>query len=334
MTYPVSDMRPVIVHASLAGSRPFPALLGAGKLLALAHWQAEWPFAGGSLRRLLAEWPRHGDALQALCHDPATASTLEQHGANADLFRLHAPVAPRQIYCTIGNYSCQALEAAADADDGPLGPGAAQRREAARQAVAQRRSNGTPYICLKGLGSLAGPDDELAIDADHTTLDWEVEVGVVIGRRALRVRAEDAWSHVAGCCVVNDLTLRDRIFRDDVKALGTDWIRSKSSPGWLHAGPWLVPAATIADPQNLRLRLHLNGQLMQDGSSRDMVFTIAQQIAYLSTYVPLEPGDLICTGSPAGFGSHHRRFLRPGDRVEAWVEGLGTQRMRCVDGHA
>lgn len=112
--------------------------------------------------------------------------------------------------------------------------------------------------------------------------------------------------------------------------MGTDWLQSKAHPGWLPAGPWLVPGWDVPDPAALRLWLRLNGQVMQDGCAADMLFAVAEQIAYLSRHVPLMPGDLVCTGSPAGFGSHHRRFLQPGDVLEAGVTGLGAQRVACI----
>lgn len=117
------------------------------------------------------------------------------------------------------------------------------------------------------------------------------------------------------------------MFRAEPKGLGTDFLQAKGRPGWLPVGPWLVPA--VPDASALRLTLSLNGRVMQDGNTSDMLFGIAEQIAYLSHHVRLEPGDPVCTGSPAGFGTHHRRFLQPGDVVEAEVCGLGRQRV-CV----
>jgi 2-keto-4-pentenoate hydratase/2-oxohepta-3-ene-1,7-dioic acid hydratase in catechol pathway len=113
--------------------------------------------------------------------------------------------------------------------------------------------------------------------------------------------------------------------------LGTDWLRSKSPPSFMPFGPVLVPACFVADPQDLRLTLKLNGQTMQDESSADMLFGVARQIEYLSRHVQLWPGDLIATGSPAGNGTHYQRYLRHGDVVDSTIEGLGAQRNRCID---
>jgi 2,4-didehydro-3-deoxy-L-rhamnonate hydrolase len=323
-------MSAVLVHVSSTNSGPFPALLHGSRALALAHWRDPVMRRADSMAALLEDWVSHAPALQRLCTARDTLDAIAMHGIPAEDLRFHAPVAPRQVYCTIGNYRAQLLEAALDADDGPAGARAADRRAATLAAIDKRRREGTPYVCMKGSVCIAGPYDDLQLDDDVTMLDWEVEIGVVIGRAAWRIDRAAALEHVAGYCVVNDLTLRSRVFRTDLPALGTDWLQSKARPGWLPAGPWLVPAWDIPDPDDLRLRLQLNGAAMQDGLASDMIFDIAEQIAYLSRHTRLEPGDLLCTGSPPGFGSHHGRYLRPGDVVEAGVDGLGTQRMLCT----
>ncbi|SFU72368.1 fumarylacetoacetate hydrolase family protein [Pseudoduganella namucuonensis] len=323
-------MLPVLVNISSAGGAPYPALLHGGRALALDHWFDTAADRAGSIAALLHDWTRHAPALEALCRDTVSAEAIARHGVPVEACRVHAPIAPRQVYCTIGNYRAQLLEAALDGGDGPAGPEAPARRAATLAAIETRRREGAPYVCMKGSVCVAGPNDDLEVGEDLATLDWEVEIGVVIGRAAWRVDRASALEHIAGYCVVNDITLRERVFRTDLPALGTDWLRSKARPGWLPAGPWLAPAWNVPDPNALELRLRLNGETMQQGAAGDMLFDIAQQIAYLSQHTRLEPGDLICTGSPAGFGSHHRRYLRPGDIVEASVTGLGTQRMRCV----
>lgn len=323
-------MPPVLVNLSRAGEAPVPALLHRERALPLTHWRHTPLRDAHAMAALLREWPLYAGALRQACADPASAEAIERHGAPIAACRLHAPVAPGQVYCTIGNYQAQLLQAALDGGDGPAGPQAAARHAAAQAAIASRRRDGAPYICMKGSACVAGPYDDLAVPDDLTTLDWEVEIGVVIGRTAWQIAREAALDYVAGYCVVNDITLRARVFRADPQLMGTDWLQSKARPGWLPAGPWLAPAWNIADPGALELSLRLNGELMQSGHAGDMVFDIADQIAYLSQHTRLEPGDLLCTGSPAGFGSHYGRYLRPGDLVEAAVGGLGAQRVRCV----
>jgi 2-keto-4-pentenoate hydratase/2-oxohepta-3-ene-1,7-dioic acid hydratase in catechol pathway len=235
-------------------------------------------------------------------------------------FRVHVPVTPTTVYCTIGNYRPQVVEAALDADP-------AANIDALHQALDRRRRDGDPYVALKPACAVADPFASLAVDPALKTLDWEVEIGVVIGKPARQVTVAQALAHVAGYCTVNDITLRERLFRTDPKAMGTDFLQAKGGPGWLPVGPWLVPARQVPDVTALRLTLTLNGRTMQDGVASDMLFGIAEQIAYLSRHVELRPGDLVSTGSPAGFGSHHGRYLQPGDVIGAEVEGLGQQRV-------
>lgn len=323
-------MLPVLVHISRAGEAPFPALLLRDRALALAHWHDTPLRDAHAMATLVRDWPLYAEALRQLCAAPATAEAIAHHGVTFSQFQVHAPVAPGQVYCTIGNYRAQLLQAALDGGDGPTGPQAAARQAAVEAAIAARRHDGAPYICMKGSACVAGPHDDLAVPDELDTLDWEVEIGVVIGRTAWRIERAAALDHVAGYCVVNDVTLRSKVFRADPSIMGTDWLQSKARPGWLPTGPWLAPVWNIADPGTLDLSLRLNGELMQSGNAADMLFDIAEQIAYLSRHTRLEPGDLLCTGSPAGFGSHYGRYLRPGDLMEAGVSGLGVQRVRCV----
>ena len=323
-------MNPVLLNVSVAGCRPFPALLHDDRVLALAWWSATELREITSVEQLVKRWQHVVPALRAVSESPDTTALIAAHGAALDACQIHAPVVPRQVYCTIGNYRAQVIQAAVDAEDGPSGSRALARREAAAAKLDRRQRDGMPYICVKPTSSVADPFADLVVSPALPTLDWEVEIGVVIGRAAWQVEPERVFEHVAGYCVVNDITLRERVFRPDPPLLGTDWIQSKGGPGWLPVGPWLVPAWSIEDPNALCPWLRLNGTTMQQGCASDMVFGIAEQISYLSRYTRLEPGDLLCTGSPAGFGSHHRRFLGAGDIVEAGVDGLGSQRIVCV----
>ncbi len=190
-----------------------------------------------------------------------------------------------------------------------------------------RAAKGSPYIFQKSVAAVTGPNDPILIPASVKEPDWELELAVVIGRRARNVRRDQALQHVAGYTIANDITARDRVFRrDELKNLGTDWTAAKSAPTFLPLGPYLVPAAFVPDPQRLQITLSLNGQVMQDESTADMIFDVARQIEFLSSLVELRPGDVICTGSPSGNGTHHGRLLRPGDVVESTITGLGSQR--------
>jgi 2-keto-4-pentenoate hydratase/2-oxohepta-3-ene-1,7-dioic acid hydratase in catechol pathway len=194
----------------------------------------------------------------------------------------------------------------------------------------RRRRDGAPYICLTSIDRVADPDSALALEPGVTTLDWEVEIGAVIGRTGARLDPPQAAATIAGFCVVNDLTVRSRVTRPDLPALGSDWLQCKGLRGSLPVGPWFVPAWQVPDPSTLRLRLWLNDNPMQDDTADDMVFSIPEQLSYLSQHTRLRPGDLLCTGSPAGFGIHHGRYLQAGDVIRAAVSGLGQQTTRCV----
>jgi len=160
--------------------------------------------------------------------------------------------------------------------------------------------------------------------------DWELELAAVIGRPAFRVSREHALEHVAAYTIANDITAREAVFRKDVGEMGADWLRAKNAPTFTPLGPYLVPAAFVGDPGDLQVTLRLNGQVMQDESTKDMIFDVARIVSAVSQTVPLLPGDLVLTGSPAGNGLHHGRLLRPGDVMEGTITGLGVQRNRCV----
>ena len=249
--------------------------------------------------------------------------------------KVHPPVASRQIFLSGANYFKHVVDIIVD-----LGPGKtpgtdgmdpAQLRAFAEQLMRRRQAEGTPYIFTKPVSVLSGAFDPIVVPSFATQPDWELELAVVIGAPARHVKIEDALSYIAGYTIANDITNRDWIFtKADMKALGTDWITSKSCPTYLPVGPFMVPVAQVADPQDLHVTLQLNGQTMQDESTSDMIFGVARLIAHVSSIVQLLPGDLICTGSPAGNGTHYDRYLRPGDVVEGSITGLGKQRTPVV----
>jgi 2-keto-4-pentenoate hydratase/2-oxohepta-3-ene-1,7-dioic acid hydratase in catechol pathway len=206
----------------------------------------------------------------------------------------------------------------------------AELRTYAENLMTERARTGAPYVFSKIPSAVTGPYDPVILPALARQPDWELELAVVISKPARHVRRAQAMDYVAGYTIANDITSRDLIWCKDPKAMGTDWISSKNSPTFLPLGPYLVPAAFVADPQKLRLVLKLNGETMQDESTSDMIFDIARQIEYISSRVQLWPGDIICTGSPAGNGTHYGRFLRDGDVMETSITGLGEQRNPCV----
>jgi len=184
-----------------------------------------------------------------------------------------------------------------------------------------------PILFSKASTALSGPNDDVIIPRGSQKADWEVELGVVIGKTASYVSQADAMDYVAGYCTVNDVS--ERGFQIE---RGGQWIKGKSAPTFGPAGPWLVTADEVADPQNLKLSLSLNGETLQDSNTSDMIFSVAEIVAYMSNFMELRAGDIIATGTPSGVGMglKPQRFLRPGDVMELQVEGLGSQRQGVV----
>ncbi|HEX3088684.1 MAG TPA: fumarylacetoacetate hydrolase family protein, partial [Ilumatobacteraceae bacterium] len=252
-------------------------------------------------------------------------------GVPMEDLRVHAPVdLPRQLFFTGANYRKHVIDLTIDQNVGPEGLSGNELRQWAEQMMDERAANGEPYSFLKAPSSIIGAFDDLVLPPTTAKPDWELELGVVIGRGGRNIHRSTAMGHVAGYVIVNDVSARDLIPRTDYAMLGTDWLRGKSQPCFCPFGPLLVPAEFVADPHDLRIMLTLNGQVMQDESTSDMIFDIARQIEYVSTYAELWPGDLISTGSPAGNGTHYGRFLRDGDVIDASITGLGAQRNHCV----
>jgi len=179
-----------------------------------------------------------------------------------------------------------------------------------------------PVLFMKANTSVCGPNDDIRIPADATKVDWEVELGVVIGKRTTRVSEAEALGHVAGYAVVHDVS--ERGFQ--LEGTG-QWLKGKSLDSFCPVGPWVVTRDDAGDPENLEMYLDVNGQRMQDGSTRTMVFKVAFLVSYISRFMTLEPGDLISTGTPPGVGMGQRPpvYLKPGDHVTLGIEGLGTQ---------
>lgn len=184
-----------------------------------------------------------------------------------------------------------------------------------------------PIVFFKATSSICGPNDAVEIPRGSTKTDWEVELGVVIGTRAKYVSEADALSHVAGYCIINDVSERDfQLHRSG------QWVKGKSHDTFAPMGPWLVTADEVADPQNLAMSLSVNGQTMQDGSTRTMHFSVATVIAHLSQFMTLHPGDVIATGTPpgVGMGQTPQVYLREGDTMVLSIQGLGEQRQTCI----
>lgn len=184
-----------------------------------------------------------------------------------------------------------------------------------------------PWHFIKASGSVVGTESTITLPAYSKMVDWEAELAVVIGRPANNVSLDKALDYVAGYTVSNDLSARDfttRPYMPDTSPFKYDWVSHKSFDGACPVGPWIAPAREIADPQNLGIKLWVNDVLKQDSHTSRMIFSVADQVAHLSSRITLHPGDLILTGTPAGVGLPRREFLKTGDVVKVWIEGIGT----------
>jgi 2-keto-4-pentenoate hydratase/2-oxohepta-3-ene-1,7-dioic acid hydratase in catechol pathway len=185
-----------------------------------------------------------------------------------------------------------------------------------------------PVLFLKATSAISGPYDDVRIPRGSTKTDWEVELGVVIGKAGRYIPESEAMDHVAGYCIVNDVSERDW----QANRSGT-WTKGKSSDTFGPIGPWLVTKDEIPDPQNLGMWLEVNGQRYQNGSTRTMVYGVRFLVHYLSDFFTLHPGDIISTGTPPGVGLGIKPepvFLKPGDRMRLGIDGLGVQEQLCV----
>jgi 2,4-diketo-3-deoxy-L-fuconate hydrolase len=186
-----------------------------------------------------------------------------------------------------------------------------------------------PIVFMKHTGSIIGPDDQVKLPRGATKGDWEVELGVVIGSRASYVEEADAMAHVAGYCIVNDVSERHYQRHGG----GGQWIKGKSPDTFAPIGPWLVTKDEIPDPQNLAMWTEVDGRRFQDGSTRTMIFGVAHLVSHLSRYMTLLPGDIISTGTPPGVGMGVKPepvFLKPGNVMHLHIDGLGEQRSEVV----
>lgn len=184
-----------------------------------------------------------------------------------------------------------------------------------------------PIIFMKATSAICGPHDPILIPRGSEKTDWEVELAVIIGTRAKHVAPADALAHVAGYAVTNDVS--ERAFQTERSG---QWTKGKSCDTFGPIGPWLVTRDAVADPQDLAMWLTVNGETMQNGSTRTMVYGVAHLVSYLSQFMTLHPGDVICTGTPPGVGMGRKppRYLRAGDVVELGIAGLGSQRQPVI----
>ncbi|WP_407123256.1 fumarylacetoacetate hydrolase family protein [Bradyrhizobium sp. STM 3561] len=316
--------------------RPRAGLAIGERVMALEDLLRICPIAGSehlaakSILELLQNWDPALEALNNLRAAVTEELVHDRFHEFADVTICPPVDLPHQVFCTGANYRKHVVDLTLDMGVGPEGLDAAGLRRWAEGMMDERAATGDPYVFTKPVSAIAGAYDALVLPAADEKPDWEIEVGVIIGRGGRNISRNEAMSHVAGYAIINDVTSRSLIARTDYKQLGTDWLRAKGQPGFLPFGPVLAPAQFVTNPSHLRLTLSINGKIMQDEAAADMIFDISRQIEYISRYVRLMPGDLICTGSPAGNGTHYNRFLQPGDLMVGEITGLGRQTITCI----
>ena len=259
---------------------------------------------------ILADWKTAEAALKKAAAGAGKSKAKRQPLRKTKLL---APVPyPPTIFCAGANYADHAAAMA--------------RRQGHPEPPDPHEQGLKPWHFIKAGRTITAPGATVKASHYAKDLDWEIELAAVIGRPAKDVPLNKALSYVAGYTVANDFSARDRGRRPGVEETSffkMDWTKHKSFDGSCPIGPWITPASDIADPQKLALKLWVNGVLKQDSNSSKMLFTLAEQIAQLSVNMTLHPGDLILTGTPSGTGAESGEFLKAGDVVKVWIEGIG-----------
>jgi 2-keto-4-pentenoate hydratase/2-oxohepta-3-ene-1,7-dioic acid hydratase in catechol pathway len=262
-----------------------------------------------SMIDLLNDWKAAQAALRK-----ATSGKIKAKGQPLKRAKLLAPVLwPSAIYCAGANYTDHMMEMAKLQNIPP--------------APDPHEVGLKPWHFIKAPRSIAADKVTVKLPAASHAIDWEAELGAVIGRTAKNVPLEKALDYVAGYTIANELSARDLGKRDqlpDSSPFKWDWVGQKCFDDACPLGPWIVPAAAIKDPQNLGIKLWVNDVIKQDSNTGKMIFTLAEQIAHLSSRITLHPGDIILTGTPAGVGAARREFLKSGDTTKVWIENIGT----------
>jgi len=264
----------------------------------------------------LRDWPSARGALR----NAADGAAGKTGGLPLRDTKLLAPVqTPAGIFCAGANFTDHMMEMAKVQNIAP---------EPDPHSVGLN-----PWHFIKAMHCLAPPDSTVKLPPYSKMVDWEAELTAVIGTPARNVPLARALDHVAGYTIANDLSARDLTKRPhvaDTSPFKFDWLGQKNFDDGCPVGPWIVPAEDIPDPQNVALKLWVNDVIKQDSHTSKMIFTLAEQIAHLSTMITLQPGDLILTGTAAGVGLARKEFLKPGDVVKIWIEGIGTLTNTCA----
>jgi 2-keto-4-pentenoate hydratase/2-oxohepta-3-ene-1,7-dioic acid hydratase in catechol pathway len=267
---------------------------------------------------LVSSWHEGGYyRLAAQLSKTNESESLSRQCLDRSQVKLCAPLArPGKIICLAGNYRAHIVES------GYVAPAPAEIF--------------TPQLFLKPLTAIIGDGDEIVIDSQNTTVGWETELAVIIGKRGKNIQVQNAYDYVFGYTILNDVSergLNSRIPNRTRREMDGffDWLAGKWFDGFAPCGPWIVTADEIDDPHNLEIKLTVNGKIRQQGNTADMIFRIPEQIAFISSIMTLEPGDIISTGTPVGAGVGGAASLQDGDEMVCEIEKIGTLRnkVRC-----
>lgn len=259
------------------------------------HAQSTEPYT--SVDAVLNDWDNAQGLLGRISDSPGSRATP------LDDVTLCQPINnPGAIYCAAANYYDHARE---------------MGNEVVKEDVA-------PYFFIKSSSAIIATGDNIRLPMHHSEkFDWEIEIAAVVGREASNISEADALSCLAGYTIMNDLSARDHVRRQDWP-FGTDWFEHKSFETSAPMGPWITPASEIADIQAVKCQTWISGEIKQDSSSEQMIFSVAEQIVHISKQLTLKPGDVIATGTCGGVGAFLGQFLKPGDDIRMEVEGLGV----------
>lgn len=294
--YCAADKQPKLALSIDAQHYDFAALRGAG--IKIGDGWAE-----KGILEMLANWKRYAPELKTgMVEAEKAVRSGKIKAIDKAAIKVLAPFRPERVFCAAANYIEHANE---------MG------------TVLAAKAESKPYMFLKLRNTIIGSGDDISMPPETSQLDWEVELAAVIGKPGRRINVEQALDHVAGYSIVNDITARDLNKRGDYP-FKFDWFQGKCHDTFAPFGPCIVPVWSIAEPQAVEMRLTVNDKEMQKDTTRNMIWTLREQIAYLSTIVTLEPGDVIATGTPTGVGMSRGIFLKAGDVVSATIDGIGT----------
>jgi 2,4-diketo-3-deoxy-L-fuconate hydrolase len=277
--------------------------------------QAHLMLHARSVSELLPDWARNFDTLQTLCERLRSSGAEGTAIDDSVCFLPPTGQPPRMLYAA-ANYSDHVA-------------GMRKTFTSALPEPTKPTQPLRPYIFVKAC-AVTGAGDDIQLPADMNRIDWEAEAAIVIGIRGKKIPAARAMEHVAGFMTTNDVSCRDRTWREDRPSIRSDWFSGKSFDTFAPMGPFFLPRPFVRDHRNLGIRLWVNGIIKQHGNTKDMTFGIEEQIEYAAQMMTLQPGDLFATGTPAGTGQERLEFLKAGDVVETEVDGCGRQRNRVV----